>query len=38
MLRAEYLGVKEMADTQSIRVPTPIAYGEGAAPYGIRSL
>lgn len=29
MLRAEYLGVKEMADTQSIRVPKPIVYGEG---------
>lgn len=28
MLRAEYLGVKEMADTHTIRVPTPIAYGE----------
>jgi fructosamine-3-kinase len=28
MLRAEYLGVKEMADTHTIRVPTPIAFGE----------
>jgi len=28
MLRAEYLGVKEMAETQTIRVPTPIAFGE----------
>ena len=29
MLRAEYLGVKEMADTNTIKVPTPVAYGEG---------
>lgn len=29
MLRAEYLGIKEMADTKTIRVPQPIAYGEG---------
>ncbi len=28
MLRAEYLGVKEMAETETIRVPTPIAVGE----------
>eukprot|EP00559_Dactyliosolen_fragilissimus_P000995 CAMPEP_0184857326 /NCGR_PEP_ID=MMETSP0580-20130426/2489_1 /TAXON_ID=1118495 /ORGANISM="Dactyliosolen fragilissimus" /LENGTH=307 /DNA_ID=CAMNT_0027352863 /DNA_START=152 /DNA_END=1075 /DNA_ORIENTATION=- len=27
MLRAEYLGVKEMADTHTIKVPEPIAYG-----------
>jgi len=29
MLYAEYLGVKEMAETDSIKVPNPIAYGEG---------
>lgn len=29
MLRAEYLGVKDMSETNTIRVPTPIAYGEG---------
>jgi fructosamine-3-kinase len=29
MLRAEYEGVKAMADTNTIRVPRPIAYGEG---------
>jgi fructosamine-3-kinase len=28
MLRAEYLGVKEMAETQTIRVPKPIAFGD----------
>jgi fructosamine-3-kinase len=28
MLRAEYLGVKEIAETETIRVPTPIAFGE----------
>eukprot|EP00546_Thalassionema_frauenfeldii_P008131 CAMPEP_0178912122 /NCGR_PEP_ID=MMETSP0786-20121207/10082_1 /TAXON_ID=186022 /ORGANISM="Thalassionema frauenfeldii, Strain CCMP 1798" /LENGTH=191 /DNA_ID=CAMNT_0020584659 /DNA_START=137 /DNA_END=709 /DNA_ORIENTATION=- len=28
MLRAEYLGVKEMADTNTIQVPTPIAFGQ----------
>eukprot|EP00543_Licmophora_paradoxa_P007016 CAMPEP_0202453490 /NCGR_PEP_ID=MMETSP1360-20130828/11456_1 /ASSEMBLY_ACC=CAM_ASM_000848 /TAXON_ID=515479 /ORGANISM="Licmophora paradoxa, Strain CCMP2313" /LENGTH=257 /DNA_ID=CAMNT_0049072599 /DNA_START=52 /DNA_END=822 /DNA_ORIENTATION=+ len=28
MLRAEYLGVKEMSSTRSIRVPTPVAFGE----------
>lgn len=28
MLRAEYLGVKEMADTHTIQVPTPVAYGD----------
>lgn len=28
MLRAEYLGVKEMAETNTIRVPTPLAFGE----------
>lgn len=27
MLQAEYLGVKEMAETNTIRVPTPIAFG-----------
>lgn len=27
MLRAEYLGVKEMAETETIKVPRPIAYG-----------
>ena len=29
MLKAEYLGVKDMADTDTVRVPQPIAYGEG---------
>ena len=29
MLYAEYTGVKEMAKTESIKVPNPIAYGEG---------
>lgn len=28
MLRAEYLGIKEMAETNTIRVPRPIAFGE----------
>ena len=28
MLMAEYLGVKKMADTNTIQVPTPIAFGE----------
>lgn len=28
MLRAEYEGVKAMSETQSIQVPTPIAFGE----------
>ena len=28
MLKAEYLGVKEMSEAGAIRVPTPIAYGE----------
>ena len=28
MLRAEYLGIKEMFDTHTIRVPQPIAWGE----------
>lgn len=28
MLMAEYLGVQEMADTKTIRVPTPIAFGQ----------
>ena len=28
MLRAEYEGVKAMADTSTIRVPTPIAFGK----------
>lgn len=28
MLKAEYLGVKEMSEANAIRVPTPIAYGE----------
>ena len=32
MLRAEYLGVKEMSDTQTIKVPTPIAFGEHHGP------
>lgn len=27
MLQAEYLGVKEMAETNTIRVPTPVAFG-----------
>ena len=27
MLQAEYTGLKEMADTNTIRVPTPIAFG-----------
>jgi fructosamine-3-kinase len=27
MLKAEYLGVKAMADTNTIRVPTPVAFG-----------
>jgi len=27
MLRAEYLGVKSMSDTKTIRVPTPVAFG-----------
>ena len=29
MLRAEYLGVKEMANSNTIKVPRPVAYGEG---------
>ena len=29
MLQAEYLGVKEMADTHTIQVPTPVAFGDG---------
>jgi len=29
MLRAEYLGVKEMSETNTIKVPMPVAYGEG---------
>ena len=29
MLTAEYMGVKEMADTHTIQVPTPVAHGEG---------
>merc|ERR1719410_2397398 len=29
MLRAEYLGVKEMDETNAIKVPKPIAFGEG---------
>ena len=29
MLKAEYLGVKEMADTHTIQVPTPVAFGDG---------
>lgn len=29
MLKAEYLGIKEMSETHTIKVPTPIAYGEG---------
>lgn len=28
MLRAEYLGVKDMAETGTIKVPNPIAFGE----------
>lgn len=28
MLKAEYLGVKAMSDTNTIRVPTPICYGD----------
>lgn len=28
MLRAEYLGIKEMSESQTIRVPTPIAFGK----------
>lgn len=28
MLEAEYLGIKETAETKTIRVPTPIAFGE----------
>ena len=28
MLKAEYLGVKAMADTHTIQVPTPIAFGQ----------
>ena len=28
MLQAEYLGVKAMADTHTIQVPTPIAVGQ----------
>jgi fructosamine-3-kinase len=28
MLLAEYLGVKDMAETKTIRVPTPVAFGE----------
>ena len=27
MLRAEYLGVKAMSDTQTIRVPKPVCFG-----------
>ena len=27
MLQAEYLGLKEMSETQTIRVPTPVAFG-----------
>lgn len=27
MLKAEYLGVKEMAETNTVRVPTPVAFG-----------
>ena len=29
MLEAEYLGVKAMSETGTIRVPTPVAYGKG---------
>lgn len=32
MLRAEYLGVKAMFETQTIRVPKPIAFGGGGGP------
>jgi fructosamine-3-kinase len=32
MLKAEYMGVKEMSDTNTIKVPKPVAYGEGAGP------
>jgi hypothetical protein len=32
MLQAEYEGVKAMAETNTIQVPTPIAYGEYDAP------
>ena len=28
MLKAEYLGVKAMSDTNTIQVPTPIAFGQ----------
>jgi len=28
MLKAEYLGVKAMADSNTIKVPTPVAFGE----------
>jgi fructosamine-3-kinase len=28
MLRAEYLGVKEMSETKTIRVPTPVCFGD----------
>jgi fructosamine-3-kinase len=28
MLKAEYLGVKDMAETNTIRVPTPVAFGD----------
>ena len=28
MLRAEYLGIKEMSETNTMRVPTPIAFGQ----------
>lgn len=28
MLRAEYLGVREMSETNTIRVPKPVSYGE----------
>lgn len=28
MLKAEYLGIKEMYDTNTIRVPKPVAFGE----------
>lgn len=28
MLKAEYLGVKAMAETNTIQVPTPIAFGQ----------
>jgi len=29
MLKAEYLGVKAMSETNTIQVPTPIAFGDG---------